>query len=55
MAFTKATKRKSKLRCALYGPSGSGKSFSLLRMATGFAAASGEKVAVIDSERGSIS
>lgn len=51
MAFVKATKAKSKARIALCGPSGSGKTFTSLTMATNM----GEKVAVIDTERGSAS
>jgi hypothetical protein len=50
-AFQKATKKKSKLRAALFGPSGSGKTFTSLRIATGL----GGKIAVIDTERGSAS
>lgn len=51
MGFKKATKEQSKLRCAIFGPSGAGKTFSALSMATGM----GSKIAVIDSERGSAS
>lgn len=51
MAFIKATKKQSKLRMALFGTSGSGKTFSALRIATGL----GKKIAVIDTERGSAS
>ena len=51
MGFQKAVKSKSKLRCALFGPSGAGKTFSALSIAKGI----GGKVAVIDSERGSAS
>lgn len=51
MQFTKATKKKSKVRAALFGPSGSGKTFTALRMATGL----GGQVALIDTERGSAS
>lgn len=47
--FQKATKTKAKLRLAIYGIAGSGKTFSALRIATGF----GGKIALIDSERGS--
>lgn len=49
--FKKATKEKSKLRCALFGPSGAGKTFTALRIATGIAG----RIAVIDSERNSAS
>lgn len=51
MAFHKATKKQSFLRLALIGPSGSGKTYSSLRIAQGL----GQKIAVIDSERGSAS
>lgn len=49
--FKKATKAQSKLRLALFGPSGAGKTFSALRIASGL----GERIAAIDTERGSIS
>lgn len=44
--FTKATKSQAKLRLALFGASGSGKTFTALRLAKGI----GGKVALIDSE-----
>lgn len=49
--FTKATKTQSKLRLALYGVSGSGKTYSALGIAAGL----GGRIAVIDTERGSAS
>lgn len=49
--FQKATKKQSRLRMALIGPSGSGKTYSALALATHL----GERVAVIDTERGSAS
>lgn len=49
--FTKATKSKAKLRAMFYGPSGAGKTYSALRVATGM----GGTIAVIDTERGSAS
>lgn len=49
MAFTKATKAKQKLRLAIDGVSGSGKTFTALSIASGLS----EKIAVIDSEHGS--
>lgn len=49
--FKKATKTQSKLRMALYGVSGSGKTYSALSIASGL----GGKIAVIDTERGSAS
>lgn len=51
MTFSKATKKKSKLRLALVGPSGSGKTYTALSIATNL----GKRVAVIDTERGSAS
>jgi hypothetical protein len=51
LKFTKATKKQAKLRMAIDGPSGSGKTYTALRIAT----ALGQRVAVIDSERGSAS
>jgi hypothetical protein len=51
MKFVKATKSKAKLRAALFGPSGAGKTFSCLRIATGL----GGPIALIDTERGSAS
>ena len=49
--FQKATKQQAKLRCAIFGPAGSGKTFSALRIATGM----GHGIAFIDTERGSAS
>jgi hypothetical protein len=49
--FTRATKTQSRLRLALIGPAGSGKTYSALVIGT----ALGERVAVIDTERGSAS
>jgi superfamily II DNA or RNA helicase len=49
--FKKATKSTTKLRAALFGPSGAGKTFTALRIAAGL----GGPVAVIDTERGSAS
>ena len=51
--FKKAEKTQSKLRAALFGPPGSGKTMTALRMATGLAGC--EKIAVIDSEHGTAS
>lgn len=50
-AFKKATKHESKLRLALIGPSGTGKTYSALAIASNL----GSRVAVIDTERGSAS
>lgn len=49
--FTKAERKKAKLRLALCGPSGSGKTYSALLVAKGLAP--GGKVALIDTENGS--
>lgn len=49
--FTKATKLKAKLRMALIGVSGGGKTFTSLKIASSI----GNKIAVIDTERGSAS
>lgn len=49
--FQKATKKQAKLRLAIYAPSGAGKTYTALRIATGL----GGKIALIDSERGSAS
>lgn len=51
MTFKKAEKRNAKLRIALAGPAGSGKTYSALLMAR----ALGGRIAVTDSERGSAS
>jgi hypothetical protein len=52
VAFKKATKKQAYLRLGGYGPSGSGKTFGMLRVAVGLAGP-GERIALIDSERGS--
>ena len=49
--FQKATKKQSKLRLALFGVSGGGKTYSALRLAKGL----GGKIALIDTEHGSAS
>lgn len=51
MQFKKAERKQAKLRLALAGPSGAGKTMSALRIAKGM----GGKIAVIDTERGSAS
>ncbi|WP_077544208.1 ATP-binding protein [Rodentibacter genomosp. 2] len=51
MQFTKAERKKSKLRLALTGPSGSGKTYGALLVAKGL----GGNIAVIDTEKGSAS
>ena len=49
--FTQAAKTQSKLRLAIFGPAGSGKTYSSLSMAKGM----GGKAALIDTEYGSAS
>ena len=53
ITFKKATKTEAKLRLALIGTSGSGKTFTALTFATALAPTG--KIAVIDTERGSAS
>jgi hypothetical protein len=53
MAFKPAVKYNAKLRFAVSGPAGSGKTFTLLKLATELA--QGGKVAVVDTEHGSAS
>lgn len=52
--FKKAERKSAKLRAALCGTSGSGKTYSALLLARGLAGENG-KIAVIDTERGSAS
>lgn len=51
MAFVKATRRKSKLRLGLAGPSGAGKTLSALLLAYGITG-DWNKIALIDTEHG---
>lgn len=51
MEFEEATKEAAKARIALTGPAGSGKTYTALMLAFGL----GEKIAVIDTERGKAS
>jgi len=51
MAFERATKRRAKGRLGLIGPSGSGKTYTALRVAKCL----GERIALLDTERGSAS
>lgn len=51
MEFKKATKTQAKLRMALIGPSGAGKTYSALNIARNL----GDRVALIDTEHGSAS
>lgn len=54
MAFVKAKKEKIWTKILLGGSSGSGKTFSALRLATGLARKCGSEVAAIDTEAGRI-
>ena len=49
MGFRKAQRTKAKLRLAITGPAGSGKTYSALLLAFGI----GGKIALIDTENGS--
>lgn len=55
MKFVKAERKKSKARIAIAAPSGGGKTHSSLLLAKGIAKETGDKIAVIDTERGSAS
>jgi len=50
MALKKATKEQSKLRLAIYGLSGGGKTYSALSIAEGLVDVFGGKIAVLDTE-----
>ena len=52
--FQKATKEKVWTKVLLGGASGSGKSYSALRLATGLANKTGSRIAAIDTEAGRI-
>lgn len=54
MAFVKAKKEQIWVKMLLAGPSGGGKTFSALRVATGLAKAAGSRIAAIDTENGRI-
>jgi hypothetical protein len=51
LSFNRASKEKAKARIALTGPTGSGKTYTALAVASGL----GGRIAVVDSERGSAS
>lgn len=53
--FVKAEKSQSKLRLAVFAPSGAGKTYSSLRIAKGIVSKIGGKIAVVDTERKSSS
>ena len=51
--FAKPTAFKPALKLALYGPAGSGKTFTALLLAEGMARRDGKRIALIDTEQGS--
>lgn len=53
LTFQKATKTQSRLRLALEGPAGYGKTYTALVVATGLLRNSGQRVAFLDTEFGS--
>ena len=53
MKLRKSNRRQAKIKMALQGPAGSGKTYSSLLIAKGLLNGRFEKVAVIDSEKGS--
>jgi hypothetical protein len=55
ITFKKASKSQGRLRFALIGQSGGGKTYTALSVATALAAAEGGRIAVIDTEHGSAS
>lgn len=50
--FMKAKPQQARLKVSIYGPPGSGKTFSTLLMAEGLARVRGKRVAYVDTERG---
>jgi len=50
--FMKAAPQQARLKVSIYGPPGSGKTFSTLLMAEGLAKVRGKRVAYVDTERG---
>lgn len=52
MKWMKAKPQQGKMKVAMYGPSGSGKSFTALMMAEGLAKRDGKRIAYVDTERG---
>jgi len=55
MSFRKAERTKLWARVAIYGPSGSGKSYTAMRIAKGLATRAGSRIAAIDTENRSLS
>ncbi len=51
MAFKKAERKTLKIRMALAGPAGSGKTISALRLAKGIASKTGLRIGLIDTEK----
>lgn len=52
VTFTKAAPQQAKLKIGIYGPPGSGKTFTALLIAEGLAKVDGKRVAFVDTERG---
>src|SRR5947209_8382924 len=52
MPFQKAQPRQAVVKMSIYGPPGSGKTFSTLLFAEGLARRTGKRVAFVDTERG---
>jgi hypothetical protein len=50
--FQKAAPQQARLKVSLYGPPGSGKTFTTLLMAEGLARVRGKRIAFVDTERG---
>jgi pantothenate kinase-related protein Tda10 len=50
--FRKAKAEQAALKIGMYGPPGSGKTFTSLLIAEGLSIASGKRVAYVDTERG---
>lgn len=50
--FMKAKPQQARLKVSMYGPPGSGKTFSTLLMAEGLAKVRGKRIAYVDTERG---
>jgi len=50
--FEKAQPKQARLKVSIYGPPGSGKTFSTLLMAEGLAKVRGKRIAFVDTERG---
>jgi hypothetical protein len=52
MAFRKAAAKQAAIKMGLYGPAGSGKTFTALLVAEGLAKATGKRIAFVDTEHG---